>query len=61
MGRTGSCTGMMDCMRSTVRREGVRGLFKGLSPGLIKAVATTSLNFWFYEYCIGIIRVAKQK
>jgi solute carrier family 25 thiamine pyrophosphate transporter 19 len=52
MGKTGSYRGMIHCLRETVRGEGLRGLFKGLSPGLIKAVATTSINFSLYELCV---------
>jgi len=51
MGRTGAYNGMVHCLSEIVRWEGLRGLFKGLSPGLIKAVATTSINFWLYELC----------
>lgn len=50
MGKTEVYSGMVDCMIKTLKVEGIRGLFKGLSPGLVKAVATTSINFWFYEY-----------
>ena len=41
---------MLDCMTKILRKEGVRGLYKGLAPGLAKAVLSTSLNFWFYEW-----------
>ena len=50
MGKMDAYNGMIDCMLKIVRNEGYRGLFKGLSPALVKAVATTSINFWFYEY-----------
>ena len=55
MGRTEHYSGMWDCLVKIVRNEGARGLFKGLSPGLVKAVATTSINFWFYEYACQFI------
>jgi solute carrier family 25 thiamine pyrophosphate transporter 19 len=55
LGRTHAYSGMMDCMRKTVRREGIRGLYKGLTPGLAKAVATTAMNFWLFEVCCQIV------
>ena len=55
LGKTGAYKGMMDCMKQIVASEGARGLFKGLGPGLLKAVATTSINFWLYEYAIRLI------
>ncbi len=61
MGRTLHCHGMLDCMRATVRTEGPRGLFKGLSPGLIKAVIVTSINFWLYEWCIQVAKAMRTK
>ena len=36
-------TGVMDVFRQTVRGEGVRGLFKGLTPNLIKVVPAVSI------------------
>ena len=48
---------MIDCMTKVLRNEGVSGLYKGLTPGLAKAVLSTALNFWFYEwscYMVGV-------
>ena len=61
MGRTEAYSGMVDCMIKTVKQESWRGLFKGLSPGLLKAVVTTSINFWFYEYVCQIIALKYRK
>ena len=36
-------TGVMDVTRQTIRGEGVRGLFKGLTPNLIKVVPAVSI------------------
>ena len=49
-GRTDWYSGMIDCMTKVLRKEGVGGLYKGLTPGLAKAVLSTALNFWFYEW-----------
>ena len=60
-GESGQYRGMLDCIRQTVVKEGLRGLFRGLSPGLTKAVATTSINFWLYEYCCQVISTYRQQ
>lgn len=54
-GRTDTYSGMVDCLRKTFRQEGLRGLYRGLTPGLLKAVVTTSINFWLYEYSCRLI------
>lgn len=36
-------TGMMDVTRQTIKGEGVRGLFKGLTPNLLKVVPAVSI------------------
>lgn len=36
-------TGMMDVTRQTLKHEGVRGLFKGLTPNLLKVVPAVSI------------------
>lgn len=43
------CMGLIDCLRLTLQREGLRGLFKGLVPSQFKAMATTALHFTVYE------------
>jgi len=36
-------TGIVDVARQTIRGEGVRGLFKGLTPNLLKVVPAVSI------------------
>lgn len=48
--------GLLDCLWTTARREGVRGVYKGLVPASIKAMATTGLHFTFYELVIRLMR-----
>ncbi|XP_044255563.1 mitochondrial thiamine pyrophosphate carrier [Tribolium madens] len=43
------CRGLNDCLIRIYKVEGLSGLFKGLSPSLIKAVVTTALHFSSYE------------
>ncbi|KAI9679367.1 MAG: hypothetical protein M1817_005389 [Caeruleum heppii] len=42
-------TGIMDVTRKTVKQEGVRGLFKGLTPNLLKVVPAVSITYVVYE------------
>jgi solute carrier family 25 phosphate transporter 23/24/25/41 len=42
-------TGVMDCARKTVSKEGVRGLFKGITPNLLKVVPAVSITYMVYE------------
>lgn len=45
-----SYRGLLDCMVQVAVEEGVRGLFKGLSPSLLKAALSTGLTFFWYEF-----------
>ena len=36
-------TGIVDCFRQTVKGEGFRGLFKGITPNLVKVVPAVSI------------------
>ncbi|TKA25246.1 hypothetical protein B0A50_05944 [Salinomyces thailandicus] len=42
-------TGVMDVTRQTIRYEGMRGLFKGLTPNLLKVVPAVSITYVVYE------------
>jgi solute carrier family 25 phosphate transporter 23/24/25/41 len=42
-------TGIWDVAQKTVKNEGVRGLFKGLTPNLIKVVPAVSITYVVYE------------
>jgi solute carrier family 25 phosphate transporter 23/24/25/41 len=42
-------TGVVDCARKTVSKEGVRGLFKGITPNLLKVVPAVSITYVVYE------------
>lgn len=45
--------GFVDCLRSVVVNEGLRGMYKGLSPSILKAVVTAGLHFSTYEqFCV---------
>jgi solute carrier family 25 (mitochondrial phosphate transporter), member 23/24/25/41 len=42
-------TGIWDVARKTVRHEGVRGLYKGLMPNLLKVAPALSITWMVYE------------
>ncbi|KAH0541129.1 mitochondrial thiamine pyrophosphate carrier-like [Cotesia glomerata] len=50
------CGGLVDCFVRIVKEEGVLGLFKGLLPSQVKAAATSSLHFTFYEQALHLLR-----
>lgn len=48
-GKHVSCKSLTDCFMQTVKHEGPNGLFKGLSPSLLKAIVTSACHFASYE------------
>ncbi|KAI9660271.1 MAG: hypothetical protein M1831_003579 [Alyxoria varia] len=46
---TRTYTGLGDCIKQTIHGEGVRGLFKGLTPNLLKVVPAVSITYVVYE------------
>lgn len=50
-GRGVKYTGMMDVGRKTVQREGVRGLYKGLLPNIIKLAPAAGISWYVFEEC----------
>jgi len=50
LGQTASYRGLRHCVVTLIAKEGFRGLYKGFSPALIKAAATTSIHFAAYEH-----------
>lgn len=43
------CDGVVHCITSTVKREGVLSLYKGMAPSIWKGMVTTALNFGIYD------------
>ena len=41
--------GIIDCARITVSREGIKGLFKGITPNLLKVIPAVSITYVVYE------------
>jgi solute carrier family 25 phosphate transporter 23/24/25/41 len=42
-------TGIWDVAERTIKKEGVRGLFKGITPNLLKVVPAVSITYVVYE------------
>ncbi|KAI5716801.1 hypothetical protein M8J76_012642 [Diaphorina citri] len=47
-GKTFQCRTLLDCLWKTYRQESLRGLYKGLSPSLLKAGVTSACHFTAY-------------
>merc|ERR1719186_597470 len=45
-------SGSWDCVKRTVRHEGVRGLYKGLTPYMVHVMPNICLVFLIYEYIV---------
>jgi solute carrier family 25 phosphate transporter 23/24/25/41 len=50
-------TGIWDVAQKTVRKEGVRGLFKGITPNLLKVVPSVSITYVVYENTKKILNI----
>lgn len=48
-------TGIVDVATKTVRNEGVRGLYKGLTPNLLKVAPALSITWVCYENMKGLL------
>ena len=42
-------TGWRDCLAKTIKVEGARGLYRGLTPNLLKVVPSMSISYMVYE------------
>ena len=42
-------TGIVDVTRKTISQEGVKGLFKGVTPNLLKVAPAVSISYVVYE------------
>lgn len=50
-------TGIWDVAQKTIQKEGYRGLFKGLTPNLIKVVPSVSITYVVYEYTKKVLAI----
>ncbi len=47
--------GVLGALREIVRLEGVRGLYRGLTVGLVKAAPTSAITMWTYERVLKVL------
>ncbi|XP_028515973.1 mitochondrial thiamine pyrophosphate carrier [Exaiptasia diaphana] len=55
-GKVPEYTGLVDCVQSIMKYEGIAGLFKGLAPSTIKAGVSLGITFCAYEQCLHLMR-----
>lgn len=55
-GKFFQCDGLLDCLKVTMKEEGMRGLFKGLVPSQVKAAVTTAVHFTAYEQVLLLLK-----
>lgn len=48
--------GVFRTLKAILVREGARGLYRGLSVGLIKAAPASAVTMWTYERTMGVLR-----
>ncbi|XP_012339948.1 mitochondrial thiamine pyrophosphate carrier [Apis florea] len=53
------CKGLIDCLKLTIKKESVKGLFKGLVPSQLKATMTTALHYTVYEQTLIVLKALK--
>ncbi|PGH10874.1 hypothetical protein AJ79_05234 [Helicocarpus griseus UAMH5409] len=51
-------TGIIDVTRKTIRAEGIRGLFRGITPNLLKVAPSVSISYIVYENSKRILGLA---
>ena len=48
-GRPRVYSGLLDCLLSVLRTEGVLGLYKGFSMSLLKIAPAAGISWWLFE------------
>jgi ornithine carrier protein len=46
-----SFTGPLDCFKKTLNQEGVRGLYRGITPPIVGAAVENATLFFVYNRC----------
>lgn len=51
LGKTGEYRNIFDCAKQVVQRDGIRGFYRGLAPGLIGVIPYAGIDLCVYEVC----------
>ena len=54
---TDSVKSLPACLAQIYRREGLRGLYKGSLPSVLKAAPSAAVTFTAYEFVLGALSV----
>ena len=54
-GRTDTYHGLIHCVKTVSKKEGILAFYKGLSPSLVKAAVSVSFHFLTYEWCCHLL------
>jgi solute carrier family 25 thiamine pyrophosphate transporter 19 len=54
-------TGVSDTIKQVLRREGVRGLYRGLTVSLLKAAPASAITMWTYERAMHAMEVVVEE
>jgi solute carrier family 25 thiamine pyrophosphate transporter 19 len=52
-------TGVVGTVKMILKREGIRGMYRGLPVALIKAAPTSAVTIWTYERVMALMRVVE--
>jgi solute carrier family 25 (mitochondrial carnitine/acylcarnitine transporter), member 20/29 len=58
-GTTGADTSVLGAMRQTLMKEGVRGLYRGVSAPLVASTPIYAISFWGYDIGQRLVRMFK--
>ena len=58
-GQTRKYYGLLHCVRNVIQEEGMRGLYKGLVPSLLKAAVVSGTIFCSYDRLCTLLRYFK--
>jgi len=54
-GRPVKYNNALHCLMTIGREEGLRGLYRGLVPGLMKTIPSVSIGYAVYDLCRGLV------
>ncbi len=52
LGTSGQFRGIGDCFAQIVRQEGLKGLYRGLTPSLVGIIPYAGIDLAIYEVCV---------